>query len=285
MLGLPLFAFFLRLLFGSGRHSRRRINCLILTPQNATSLGVSNPTPQQLGSLVFSPSRLNPTYDAINQFATSANSSYNGATVTLNRQFQDDLQIMVGYTYSKTIDDASYDLDQPQNPYALPAERALSLQDQRNRLTLSGLWLIGPDLGDPADAAKNANPGRFMKALYGLEFAPILSIGAGFRNNPSIGLDSNRGHIFPFAARPAGYAHNSLATPTNINFDFRVLKMVAIKGGHLDIVAESFNLLNHQNSAQLNPVHGSALQSAPNFATPLAARPARRIQFSLDYEF
>jgi hypothetical protein len=269
-----------------GRTSNANLTApVILTPQNAASLNVSNPTPQQLGSLVFSPARLNPTYDATNQFATTASSSYNGATVTFNRQFQDDLQLMIGYTYSKTIDDASYDLEQPQNPYALANERALSLQDQRNRLTLSGLWLIGPDLGDPADAAKNANPGKFKKALYGLEFAPILSIGSCFRDSPLIGLDSNREHIYPFAARPSGYTRNNLATPPNINFDFRALKMVAIKGGHLDIVAESFNILNHQNITQLNTVHGPALQAVPNFAMPINASTARRIQFSLDYEF
>ena len=276
--------------FVRGVHLGRTTNAnlappVTLTPQNAASLGVSNPTPQQLGSRVFSPTRLDPSHNAINQFATTANSSYNGGTVTLNRQFQDDLQLMVGYTYSKTIDDASYDLEQPENPYALNNERALSLQDQRNRLTLSGLWLIGPDLGDPADAAKNANPGPLMKALYGLEFAPIVSITSGFRSNPLIGVDSNRQHIFPFAARPAGFSRNSLATPTNVNFDFRALKMVAIKGGHLDIVAESFNILNHQNITQLDPVFGSNLQSAPNFGRPISAGTARRIQFSLDYEF
>jgi hypothetical protein len=115
---------------------------IILTSSNAASVGISSPTPQQLGRLVFTKARLDPTYDAINQFATSANSSYNGATVTLNRQFQDDLQIMAGYTYSKTIDDASYDLEQPQNPYAVGDERALSLQDQRHRFTLSGSGLL-----------------------------------------------------------------------------------------------------------------------------------------------
>jgi len=192
---------------------------------------------------------------------------------------------MAGYTYSKTIDGASYDIEQPQNLYAVRNERALSLQDQRNRLTLSGLWLIGPDLGDPADAAKNANPGRFMKALYGLEFAPIVSIYSGFRSNALVGLDSNREHVYPFAARPMGYSRNALATPINVNFDFRALKMVAIKGGHLDIVAESFNILNHRNITQLNSVYSSNAQSNPSFATPIAASTARRIQFSLDYEF
>jgi hypothetical protein len=70
---------------------------VVLTVQNAASLGVSFPAPQQLGRPVFSPQRANSAYDAINQFATSANSTYNGATVTLNRQFTDDFQILAGY--------------------------------------------------------------------------------------------------------------------------------------------------------------------------------------------
>ena len=276
--------------FVHGVHLGRTTNTnlappVLLSATNASALGVSNPKPQQLGQLTFSPARLNPDYDAINQFATSAASNYNGVTVTLNRQFQDDLQILVGYTYSKTLDDASSDWEQPQNPYELSNERALSLEDQRQRLTLSGLWLIGPDLGDPADAAKNENPGPIMKALYGLEFAPILSVASGFRNNPVTGLDSNREHIYPFAARPIRYNRNSLATPLNIALDFRALKMVAVKGGHLDIVAESFNILNHRNVTDLNAVFGSNTTAVTSFDTPIQTSTARRIQFSLDYEF
>jgi hypothetical protein len=258
---------------------------VLLTPANATALGISSPTPQQLGRSVFTAARLNSSYDAINQFASFAGSSYNGATVTLNRQFQDDLQILAGYTFSKTIDDASYDTEQPQNPYAIGDERALSLQDQRHRFTLSGLWLIGPDLGDTADAAKNANPGPLMKALTGLEFAPIVSIASGFRANPITGLDSNREHIFPFATRPGGYSRNALQTLTNVDLDLRILKMIPIAGGHLDVVAESFNLINHRNVSLLNTTFGSELAPVGGLGSPIATSTVRRIQFSLDYEF
>ncbi|HZQ44785.1 MAG TPA: hypothetical protein VFA99_16135 [Acidobacteriaceae bacterium] len=96
-----------------------------------------------------------------------------------------------------------------------------------------------------------------MKALYGLEFAPILSIGSGFLCDPLVGMDSNHEHIFPFAARPMGYGRDTLATPPNVNFDFRALKMVGIKGGHLDFVAESFNIVNHENITELDPVYGN----------------------------
>lgn len=258
---------------------------VLLTSANAVAAGVSSPTLQQLGRPVFTTVRLNPTYDAINQFASSANSSYSGATITLNRQFQDDFQILAGYTFSKTIDDASYDTEQPQNPYAIRDEHALSLQNQRHRFTLSGLWLIGPDLGDPADAAKNANPGPIMKALTGLEFAPIVSIASGFRANPVTGLDSARQHIFPFASRPLGYSRNSLSTPVNVDVDLRVLKMIPVANGHLDVVVESFNLLNHRNVSLLNTSFGSGTQAALDFSSPNATSTARRVQFSLDYEF
>lgn len=258
---------------------------VLLTSSNAASLGISSPTPQQLGRLIFTQPRVDPRYDAVNQFATSANSSYTGATVTLNRQFQDDVEIMAGYTYSKTMDDASSDLEQPQNPYAIGDERALSLMDQRHRFTLSGLFLIGPDLGDPADAQRNANPGPVMKALTGLEFAPIISLATGFRTNPITGLDSNREHILPFATRPSGYGRDALQTPVNIDFDLRLLKMIPIARGHLDVVAESFNVLNHRNVLLLNDVFGSGNTPASGFSAPIATSTARRIQFSLDYEF
>ncbi len=124
-----------------------------------------------------------------------------------------------------------------------------------------------------------------MKALTGLEFAPIVSIASGFSANPVTGLDSNREHIFPFATRPVGYSRNSLQTPTNIDLDFRVLKMIPIASGHLDVVAESFNLLNHRNVSLLNTAFGSQLTPGSGFAQPIAASTARRIQFSLDYEF
>lgn len=258
---------------------------VILTASNAASLGIPSPTPQQLTRPIFTPQRIHPAYDAINQFQTEANSNYNGLTITVNRQFTDDLEVLAGYTYSKTIDDASYDTEQPQNPYNLAAERALSLDDQRHSFVLSGLWLLGPDLDDPQDIAGAAHPSTLDKFLYGFEFTPILAVNNGFRDNPLTGSDSNREHIYPFAARPQSYARNSLKTPPTFSFDFRALRMVPIWRGHLDIVAESFNLLNHPNVDLLNPVYGSGLTAATGFTQPIQFANARRVQFSLDYEY
>ncbi|HEX5235906.1 MAG TPA: carboxypeptidase regulatory-like domain-containing protein [Silvibacterium sp.] len=257
---------------------------VLLTANNASSLGIPAPTPQQLGRPVFSPQRLNPAYDAINQFQTEAGSRYNGATLTVNRQFTEEFELMAGYTFSKTIDDAFTDTEQPQNPYALNQERAPSLNDQRHRFVVSGLWVIGPDLDDPG-SARAAKPNAFQKMVYGLEFAPIIQASSGFRDNALTGVDTNREHIFPFESRPLGFGRNSLRTPPQLHFDLRVLKMVPIWRGHLDIVAESFNLLNRQNTDLLNPVYGSDAPATSNFRAPLQESDARRIQFSLDYEF
>lgn len=256
-----------------------------LTGANAGELGVSAPTPQQMGRLVFPRQRLNPAWDSINQFQTEASSSYSGGTLTLNRQFTEEFELMAGYTFSKTIDDASYDSEQPQNPYDPAAERALSLNDQRHRFVMSGLWVIGPDLDDPADAAKAAHPSAIQKIIDGLEFAPILEASSGFRDNALTGSDSNAEHIYPFAARPKGMGRSAIRTPAQLHFDLRVLRMVPIWRGHLDIVAESFNLLNRQNTDVVNPVFGIGVTPRRQFETPIEESDPRRIQFSLDYEY
>jgi hypothetical protein len=61
--------------------------------------------------------------------------------------------------------------------------------------------------------------------------------------------------------------------------------MIPFRSGHLDVVAESFNLLNHQNISLVNTAFGSALKPISSFSSPIAASTARKIQFSLDYEF
>jgi hypothetical protein len=61
--------------------------------------------------------------------------------------------------------------------------------------------------------------------------------------------------------------------------------MVPIRIGHLDIVAESFNLLNHPNISLLNTAFGLGTATQPGFGQPVGASTARRLQFSLDYEF
>jgi hypothetical protein len=68
--------------------------------------------------------------------------------------------------------------------------------------------------------------------------------------------------------------------------DFRILKYFPFGGSRrLDVVAEFFNLFNHPNVSQINPVFGSNLTPIPGFGQPIGGVGARQIQFSLDFEF
>jgi hypothetical protein len=58
---------------------------VVLTLANASSLGIPNPTPQQIGREVFPPLRSNPQFSDIYQLQNSASSTYSGVSLTLNR--------------------------------------------------------------------------------------------------------------------------------------------------------------------------------------------------------
>ena len=104
--------------------------------------------------------------------------------------------------------------------------------------------------------------------------------------NPVTGLDSNLSHAFPLSSRPLGLGRDSLQNPGTVNMDFRVLKYFPFgESRHLDVVAEFFNLFNHPNVIQINPVFGSGLSPIAGFGAPIEGLGPRQVQFSLDFEF
>jgi len=274
-------------LFARGvRLSRtRNVNLLppvLLTLDNAASLGIPNPFPQQLGRLVFPPTRLSSQFDNIYQWENHASSVYHGLSLSLNRRLSNEMSFSGSYTFSKAIDDASDFNEQPENPYSLHAERALSSNDQRHRFVFSGTF----DLPF-ADEEGGKKPSGLIAKLFGnIEAAPILIIGSGRPINPLTGFDANRSGASPLSSRPLGFRRNSLATPTQVQVDLRVLKFFKIgEHGKLDFVVESFNLLNHTNVVALNQFFGVASSPIPVFATTSNAGVPRQLQFSVDFEF
>src|SRR5260370_38145913 len=74
----------------------RNVNLLppvVLTLDNAASLGIPNPFPQQLGRLVLPPSRLSPHFDGIYQWVTRASSVYHGLSLSLNRRLANEISV------------------------------------------------------------------------------------------------------------------------------------------------------------------------------------------------
>jgi len=278
-------------LFGHGVKLPRTINVNLLPPAvltlaNAPSLGVPNPTPQQIGRDAFSPGRLDTQFDDIYQLQNSASSTYNGVSFTLNRRMSDELAFSASYTFSKTFDDASDFDEQPQNPFDLRAENAVSRQHQQQRFVFNALWEL--PIGDEEEKGGKSeeNIAWLTQTFSHIEVAPILTLESGRPVNPVTGLDSNQSHAFPLSARPLGWGRNSLNTPALATMDFRVLKYFPFGGvKRLDVVAEFFNLFNSANVSQINPVFGSGLTPIRGFGQPIAGTGPRQVQFSLDFEF
>jgi len=259
---------------------------VVLTLANASSLGVPNPTSQQIGREVFSPGRLNTQFGDIYQVQNSASSTYNGVSFTLDRRMSDELAFSASYTLSKTFDDASDFDEQPQNPFDLRVENAVSRQHQQQRFVFNALWEL--PIGDEEDkGGKSAGNTSWLTNTFShIEVAPILTLESGRPVNPLTGLDSNQSHAFPVSARPLSLGRNSLKTSALATMDFRVLKYFPFGGAkRLDVVAEFFNLFNSANVSQINPVFGSGSTPIPGFRQPIAGTGARQIQFSLDFEF
>jgi Carboxypeptidase regulatory-like domain/TonB dependent receptor-like, beta-barrel/TonB-dependent Receptor Plug Domain len=262
----------------------------VLTPANAAALGILMPTPQQIGREVFGPGRLNPRFNDVEQIQDSASSTYNGLSISIERHTED-FTLSASYTLSKTTDDASDFSEQPQNPYNLRDEWAPSLEDQRQRFVLSGLFQLplgGNDEGVPTPTAPFGRSDLWGSLMNNIEIAPIITFSSARPVNPLTGLDSNRSDTFPVSSRPLGLGRNSLRTSALENLDLRILKSVYFSrpvGSHLDLVAEAFNFLNHTNVDQINSCFGPDLSPLAGFAQPTAAQYARQIEFSLDFEF
>jgi outer membrane receptor for ferrienterochelin and colicin len=278
-------------LFVSGVKLPRTVNVnllppLVLTLANAPNLGVVNPTPQQIGREVFSPDRVSPQFDAIYEVQNSAHSTYNGLSFTVSRMMREELEFSASYTLSKTYDNASNYDEQPQNPFDLAAERAVSLQQQQRRFVFNALWEL--PIGDEEEShhKSESSNGWLVRSFSNIEVAPIFTAESGRPVNPVTGLDSNRTHAFPLSSRPMELGRNSLDTPATVSLDLRVLKYFPFGASRrLDLVVESFNLLNRANVAHINPVFGSGLVPLAGYGQPSEGLGARQIQFSLDFEF
>jgi outer membrane receptor protein involved in Fe transport len=239
---------------------------VVLTLANAASLGITNPTPQQIGNEVFGPGRQNLAFNDIYQIADSASSTYNGVSFTLNRRLSNDVEFSGSYTLSKAIDDASDFDEQPQNPFDLAAERALSRQNQQQRFVLNALWNL-------------PIPGQ-------IELAPLITLGSGRPINPLAGLDSNRSHAFPLSARPLGLGRNSLQTPAMAIVDLGVVKTINLgEHRHLDLITQVFNLLNHTSATAINPFFGTGTVPLPGYGHPIQDFSPRIIQFAANLEY
>jgi hypothetical protein len=118
--------------------------------------------------------RPDPSLTQVELLESTGNSFYHGAVFSLRYTPGRRIRLRVVYTLSKLVDEGTTNTASPQDLFDRRAERALSLQDQRHRVTFSGL---------------------FQVPYIDLELAPIVSFGSSKPFNIGAGFDRNLNDI------------------------------------------------------------------------------------------
>ena len=118
--------------------------------------------------------RPNPSLTQVELLESTGNSFYHGGVFSLRYSLGRRAHFRAVYTLSKFVDEGTTNTASPQVLFDRRAERALSLQDQRHRFTVSGL---------------------FQVPYIDLDLAPIVSFGSSKPLNIGAGFDRNLNDI------------------------------------------------------------------------------------------
>jgi len=196
-----------------------------------------------------------PQLGAIDVFESAASSVYNGMTVSIRRQMTSGVYFRLAYTFAHAIDDGQDALvaDEPalvQNSYAPNAERGPSVTDQRHRLVLS--WIA-----DPRPFHRGQ---EWLSRIFDdWKLAGITTYGSGRPVNVSVAGDPNQDNNDENDRLP-GISRNGFLGPDYLSTDMRLTRRLYVRNRtKIDLIIESFNLLNRDN--QLVTITENGLQS------------------------
>jgi hypothetical protein len=184
-----------------------------------------------------------PRLGAIDVFESAASSVYNGMTFSIRRQMTSGLYFRLAYTFAKAVDDGQDALvaGQPalvQNSYNTSAERGPSVTDQRHRLMFA--WIA-----DPKPFGREQP--LLAKVFNDWKLAGVLTFGSGRPENVMVSGDPNQDGNGTNDRLP-GAGRNSFLGPDYATTDARLTRRLFVHDRlKLDMVVESFNLLNRDN--------------------------------------
>jgi hypothetical protein len=239
---------------------------------------------------------------AINEFQSAASSDYKGATVSITRRVARGSYLRFSYTYAQAIDDGQDALvaGQPatvQNSYMPSAERGPSVTDQRQRLVAAF----------SADLHPFHRGQEFLGHIFNnWKISTVVNYGSGRPFNATSAGDPNQDGN-DLNDRLPGYSRNAFTGPDYATTDLRLTKTLRFGERYkLNLMAESFNLLNRDNqrvtitsngmvnsattfvtnsvTANVAPYPGY-YQLPGNFMRPTAAYSPRQVQLSMKFIF
>ncbi len=248
------------------------------------------------------------TLGAVNQFETTAPSTYNSLQTQLRGRFLDSLNMQFSYTFSKVTDEVSdvFDLAGasvlPQNSFDLKAERGPANFDVRHRWAYDLIYSFRKNEGSGfvrhlTDNLQIATTGRFhsgqpftvnsvidvnldgnltdrLNTLTGIEVT-------GDRRQPLRLTTTNTGSLLAPFGRNGQIGRNSFRAGGVLELDMSIIKQFTFGSNRLGLRTDIFNVINRSNFGV--PVR---LLEAPGFGKAASTvTPGRRVQFSLKYEF
>ncbi len=263
--------------------------CVALATQIAASQGLGVGVPVPFGDM--SPN------------LTTGTSSYNGLSINLKKRFSTNYEFLVSYTWSHAIDDSTdvvSTADAPQNNFTPNAERATSAFDQRHRLVLSGVYNSGRVSGSGflPDVFSGFTVAPIIEISSGRPFNIVTGADTNFDFDPLTdrpnAVTANSGPTgcgaAPVASRfsPTGYlnlpcyvdaptnaasgsyngslARNTGIRPYTVFTDLRIAR--AFNFSHdfaLQITADAFNLINKNNTLDVNLLYTNAGQETASY--------------------
>ena len=199
-----------------------------------------------------------PQLGAIDVFESAASSTYNGMTFSIHRQMTSGLYFRLAYTFAKAIDDGQDALvaGQPavvQNSYNTAAEQGLSVTDQRHRLMFA--WIADPKFFGREQP--------FLARIFNdWKMAGVLTFGSGRPENVMVSGDPNQDGNDTNDRLP-GVGRDSFIGPDYATTDARLTRRLYVRERvKLDLVVESFNLLNRDNKRVLITENGLEADTA-----------------------
>lgn len=188
-----------------------------------------------------------PQLGSINVFESAASSVYHGATFSIRRRMTGGVYFMLSYTFAHAEDDGQDALvaGRPatvQNSYAPNSEKGPSLTDQRQRFVFSCVVAPKPFHRDHEWLGRLFNDWKASGVITFGSGRPVSATVTGDANQD--GNNSND--------RLPGVSRNSLVGPDYATTDMRLTRRLRIgERVKLELVAESFNLLNRDNQRVL----------------------------------
>ena len=250
-------------------------------------------------------------FAAVTLQKTIGNSSYNALEVSL-RHASNSLELQIGYTFSKSLDQSS-SLSEAVNPFNPRLSQALSAFDIRHsfvasynwnlpfagilrrqsRLTdgwsLSGIARIST--GMPVTLFNNNDTsllGTIPNGINnnGVDTPDFTPGNLEINTNPRNGKPAFNTSLFslPELGKMGTSPRRFFYGPGMVNFDMALKKNLPLMESHsLELRFEAFNLLNHAQFFGAAAVNGNI--TSPNFGQVIAANPARVIQIAAKYSF